>query len=308
MNRRPPDPNSVPTIAQRRRLLEAHRAATRFFRRELLRSTKGWAATYLVSRGARTLLTSDSRWTVGYAPDSRSRLVDHLRARGFDMETVRSAGLGLLSPEGRMVDRFRDQVMFPSWNDRLETVAYFGLCRGVKPYYAVSPATQIHRRSNALVGIAEQTDLLSEGAAPVLVNDPLDAVAIEQISRLSVGRWAGIPLCDTLLSAGQAGILGRYAAADTAIVVLADGEQGRRAAVGFLDDLSRFFTRVRAVELPAGHAASTLSSSKEGRQRLHDALLATRPLSDYREPRRRRRPAIRLPAADPDLPDPSPAP
>lgn len=194
MNWRAPDANSVPTIAERRRLLEVHRAATRFFRRELLRSTKGWAAEYLIRGGARALLTSESTWTVGYAPDSRSGLVDHLRARGFEMETVRNAGLGLLSPEGRMVDRFRDQVMFPSWNDHLEAVGYFGVRRGAEAYYVASPATQIHRRSNALLGVAEQHDLLSKGAAPVLVNDPLDAVAIERISRLSVGRWAGIPL------------------------------------------------------------------------------------------------------------------
>lgn len=261
-----------------------------------------------MSGGARVLLTSDSTWTVGYAPNSRSGLVDHLRARGLGMETVRNAGLGLLSPEGRMVDRFRDQVMFPSWNDRLETVGYFGVGRGAKPYYVASPATQIHRRSNALVGVAEQHDLLSEGAAPVLVNDPLDAVAIERISRLSVGRWAGIPLCDTLLSAEQARILGRYAATDTAIVVLADSSEGQRAAVGYLDDLSRFFARVWAVELPSGHSASTLITSEKSRQLLHDSLLVTRPLSDYRQPRKRRRPPIRLPAANPNPPALSPEP
>jgi hypothetical protein len=41
-----------------------------------------------------------------------------------------------------------------------------------------------------------------------------------EISALTDGIWAGIPPCDTPLSAEQAGILGRYAATDTAIVVL----------------------------------------------------------------------------------------
>ena len=53
MNRRPPDPNAVPTIAERRRLIEVNRAAARFFRRELLRTTKGWAGRYLTRAGAR---------------------------------------------------------------------------------------------------------------------------------------------------------------------------------------------------------------------------------------------------------------
>jgi DNA primase len=298
VNRRPRDPNSVPTIAERRRLLEVHRAATRFFRRELLRATDGWAGEYLVRGGASELLASNSGWAVGYAPDARSRLVDHLRARGFELASVRNAGLGLLNPEGRTVDRFRDQVMFPTRNDRLETVGFVGARNAEAPYYATSPATQVHRRSNSLVGVAEQLDLLSEGAVPVLVNDPLDAVAIERVSRLTIGGWAGIPLCDSLLSAEQARILGRYAATDAAIVVLADDKAGQRAAVGFLDDLSRFFRRVRAVELPANHSPSRLSISNGGLQRLHDALLITRPLSDYRPARKRRRPSAPGPAVD----------
>jgi DNA primase len=177
-----------------------------------------------LNAGARELLASDSSWRADYAPDARSLLVDYLSAQGYDMQTLRNAGLGQLTPEGRMVDRFRDLVMFPSCNERLETVGYFGVSRGPKPYYVASPATQIHQRSDALVGLAQQHDLLSEGAAPVLVNDPLDAVAVERISRLSAGRWAGIPLCDTLLSAEHARILGRYATTDTAIVVLTDDQ------------------------------------------------------------------------------------
>jgi DNA primase len=309
MNHRPPDANAVPTIAQRRRLLEVHRAATRFFRRELLQAKKGWSTDYLASGEASHLQSTDSRWLVGYAPHARSRLVDHLRSQGFDMATVQDAGLGLLSPEGRMIDRFRDQVMFPACNDQLQTVGYFGVGRGTSPYYAASPATQIHRRSNALVGVAEQTDLLSQGAAPVLVNDPLDAVAIERISRLSAGQWAGIPLCNTLLSAEQARMLGRYAATDMAIVVLSGDEDGQRAAVDFLNDLSRFFARVCAVELPAKQSASTMIATQSGRQRLHDILLTTRPLADYRQPQKRRRriPVPRPPTAEAPERDQSPS-
>ncbi|MFG1626239.1 hypothetical protein [Kribbella sp. NPDC049227] len=307
MNQRPRDPNSVPTIAERRRLLEANAAAARFFRRELLRATDGWVGEYLRRGGAGDLLETGSAWAVGHAPDARSRLVDHLRSRGFDLETVRRAGLGLLNPEGRTVDRFRDQLMLPARNDGLEAVGFVGVRRGVEaPYYSTSPATQVHRRSATILGVAEQLDLLSEGAAPVLVNDPLDAIAIEQVSRRSMCRWAGIPLCDSLLSAGQARILGTHAATDTAIVLLKDDTAGQRAAVGFLDDLTRFFPRVWAVELPNGQSARTLYSSGDGLQRLHDALMCARPLSDYRRARTPRRPRS-LSTAEPPLSDETPS-
>ncbi|WP_165555953.1 hypothetical protein [Kribbella pittospori] len=279
-------------------MIEVNSAAARFFRRELLRATDGWGREYLTRGGAGELLDPGSGWAVGQAPDARSRLVDHLRAKGLELDSVRRAGLGLLNPEGRTVDRFRDQVMFPARNDRLETVGFVGVRSGVgAPYYATSPATQVHRRSACLIGVTEQLDLLSEGAAPVLVNDPLDAIAIEQLSRRTMCRWAGIPLCDSLLSAGQARILGQHAATDTAIVVLADDKAGQRAAVGFLDDLTRYFPRVWAVELPDGHSARALYGSPDGLQRLHDALMMTRPLSDYLGHRKRMRPSVSLPDA-----------
>jgi hypothetical protein len=71
VNQRPCDPNSVPTIAERRRLLELTRAEKRFFRREMLRALNRWPGeTWSV--GA---LTNSSRRT----PDGR---LDMRQTRG----------------------------------------------------------------------------------------------------------------------------------------------------------------------------------------------------------------------------------
>lgn len=61
MDQRLPDANAVPSVAKRRRVREVHRAATRFFRRQLLRAKKGWAADYLASGVASHLQSTDSR-------------------------------------------------------------------------------------------------------------------------------------------------------------------------------------------------------------------------------------------------------
>lgn len=299
MERRPPDPKSTPTVAERRRLLDVNRAAAMFYRRQLLQAKNNWATNYLAAAGAREVLDPSSKWAIGYAPDARSRLVDSLRSRGFDQSSVRNAGLALLNPEGRTIDRFRDHLVLPARNDRLETVGFVGVRTTPEAYYVTSPETQVHRRSAAILGVAEQLDLLSEGATPVLVNDVLDAFAVERISRLTVGRWAGIPLCDRLLSVEQARILARYAASDTVIIAVRDTQTAQRAAIGFLDDLSRFFVRVWAAELPT---RSSVDASANGQQALHDALLTTRPLADYRGPHRRRRYA----ELDPGLAGPVP--
>ncbi|MFD7159403.1 hypothetical protein ACFV9C_32725 [Kribbella sp. NPDC059898] len=303
---RPRDPNSTPTIAERRRLLDVNRAAAMFYRRELLRAKKSWARTYLTDAGVGEVLDPGSSWAIGYAPDSRSRLVDSLRSRGFDLASVRNAGLGLLDPDDRTIDRLRDHLILPARNERLETVGFIGMRTTTAPYYMASPASQVYRRSNALVGVAEQLDLLSEGAVPVLVNHPVDALAVERISRLSIGRWAGIPLCDTLLSVQQAALLARYTSADTAIVAVPHAAAAQRAATGFLDDLNRFFPRIWAVELPSMFPDGPPHDDQTAQQALHDALLVTRPLSDYRRPKQRRPrrqdgPASEAPGHGPEL-------
>lgn len=117
MNQRPRDPDSVPTIAELRRLLEINAAASRFFRRELLRATDGWVREYLMCGGGRSV----GDW---FRMDGRPRAGRPLTVGGPPqvawLQTVRRAGLGLISPEGRTIDRFRDQLMLPARNDRLE--------------------------------------------------------------------------------------------------------------------------------------------------------------------------------------------
>ncbi|MFI5734980.1 hypothetical protein ACIA49_33015 [Kribbella sp. NPDC051587] len=268
------------------RLIEVNAAAARFYRRELKCDKKTWVRDFLMRGGVPELLAPDSHWALGFAPDARSRLVDHLRSQGFSLATVRDSGLGLLDADGRTVDRFRDQLMLPARNDRLQVTGFVGVRTGERaPYYAASPATAVHGRSASLIGVAEQFDLLDGEAQPILVNDPLDAFVIERLSRLGGGRWVGIPLCDSLLSADQARILGSYTAADTVIVLVTGKRAAQRVLADCYRDLTGFFRRVQAVELPSGNTPARLALAPGGLQRLHDALLRTRPLIDYRPSR-----------------------
>jgi DNA primase len=276
------DTDGVLLSGERQRLMIAHLSATKFFRRELLRANTGWPLEHLKTGGAEAVLSTESTWKLGYAPDSYSRLVDHLRSRGFDFRTLIRAGLAEWTEDGQAVDQFRDQLMLLARDDRLDPVGFVGIGQGPEATFTTSPTTLIHRPSNALVGIAEQLDLLTDGAMVVVVNDPRDAMAIEKISRMSAERWAGIPMCGSLVSSAQAKTLYQYTATDTVIVALNGDQMWQRTALAALTDLSYFYRRVRAVELPDGHTAASLLQTEGGAQRLHDALLTTRPLADYK--------------------------
>lgn len=260
--------------------MEAHVEAGQFFREQLLRHVSGWASVHLSQRGLGHVLRSSSPWKVGYAPDGWARLVDHLRSQGFDDETLLSAGLASATKKGYLVDRFRDRIMFPAWNSGEQLVGFVGRSRGGRAKYLNSPMTRIYQKSHTLVGFAEQRDLLESGATPVFVEGPMDAVAVDELSRMTSRGWAGLGVCGTTLSFHQASMVHQCSSSDTAVVgVDADGG-GRLAAVRWLDDLSSVFERVLVAEFPSGHDPSSLLETPAGADRLFEALSSPRPLAE----------------------------
>ncbi|GAA3097016.1 DNA primase catalytic core [Kribbella aluminosa] len=259
------------------RLVAAHVAAGQFFREQLLQSRAGWATAHLTQRGLEHLVRTTSHWNVGYAPDGWSRLVDHLRSRGFDDETLLASGLAKATKNGYLIDRFRDRIMFPAWDSGQMLVGFVGRSRGGRPKYLNSPTTRIYRKSDTLVGLAEQRDLLEGSATPVVVEGPMDAAAVDQLSRLTSHGWAGLAVCGTALSYGQATMVRQYSDGDTVIVAVDSDSAGRTAALRWLDHLSTFFKRVQVAELPSGHDPSSLLATPD---RLFEALSSARPLAE----------------------------
>ncbi|NUR97915.1 MAG: hypothetical protein HOV67_22000 [Kribbellaceae bacterium] len=260
--------------------MEAQVAAGQFFRERLLESGAGWAAVCLAQRGLGHVLRATSPWKVGYAPEGWAHLVDDLRSRGFADETLLAAGLASATRKGYLVDRFRDRIMFPAWDSAQELVGFVGRSRGGRTKYLNSPTTGIYQKSQTLVGLAEQRDLLESGATPVFVEGPMDAVAVDELSRLTSRGWAGLSVCGTALSFHQVSMVRRYSDSDTVIVGVDGDGAGRIAALRWLDDLSAFFKCVQVAEFPSGHDPSSLLETPAGADRLFEALSSPRPLAE----------------------------
>jgi DNA primase catalytic core len=255
-------------------------AAGDFFRNELLGSDGGWAPGYLTDRGLGHVLRRSSPWKVGYAPDGWAYLVGHLRHQGFEDRELVDAGLASVTKNGYLVDRFRDRIMFPAWDCDRQLVGFVGRSRSGRTKYLNSPATPIYQKSHTLVGLVEQRDLLETGAVPVLVEGPMDAVAIDELSRLTSRGWAGLAVCGTALSFQQATMV-RVASTNETVIVAADADAGGRpAAVRWLDGLSSVFTQVLVAEFPAGHDPASLLETPSGADRLFGALSSSRPLAE----------------------------
>lgn len=274
------DPGFVPTKEERLRVHEAITAAGRYFRRELLRATAGWPARLLRGRGLENTLAAGATWKIGYAPDSYSRLTDHLQKQGFDLATLVRAGLTGWTDEGAPIDRHRDQIMFLSRNDRLEPVGFVGIDQNGR-VDSLTPSTALHQSSNVLLGVQEQIDLLRQGATPIIVDSPTDALAIEELSRTTTKGYVGIPICESPMSSAQARMLARHSETDHAIVMIPNERAGRERAIGASLDLALFFDRIRVIRLPPENAMSILTHSPRDRQTMLAYLSLARPLTGH---------------------------
>jgi DNA primase len=266
---------------ERRRMLEANASAAQYYRRELLRATDGWPLEYLKAHGAESVLSAASPWKVGYAPPAWSNLVDHLRGQGFGYGTLVRAGLMTWSEHDEAVDQHRDKLMLVARDRRLAAVGFVGIGPDGNARSA-SPVTAIHRPANVLVGIEEQRNLLARGAVPVIVDSPMDAIAVSNAGIEAGGSWAGIPLCGGGLSTSHVKTLREFSATDKVIVALGGSRAERDQSAGYVLDLAFFFDRVRGFEVPAGESLAGLAQKEHGAAGLNEVLRDARPLMTYR--------------------------
>lgn len=271
------DPGFAITAEERRRSFEAVVCAVQFYRGELLRVT-GWPVEYLKEARLEQVLSEDSDWRVGYAPDTLTSLVDHLAAENFAYSTMESAGLVRRAGAAEVSDHFRDHLVVVARDAQLHPTGLVGIGRDGRAQ-SVSPATAIHQPSNVLVGIAEQLDLLRDGAAPVIVDNLADAIAVSNMSRETDGRWAGIPVFGDGLSTSQVRMLRKFTLGDTAIVLVSGDEHRRKLTTAYLFDVALYYDRVRAVAI--SHSLSTIAAAESGSQVLNDLLATARPILSH---------------------------
>ena len=148
--------------------------------------------------------------------------------------------------------------------------------------HQATPATPIHRPADVMVGILEQIDLLKQGATPVIVDHPIDAMAIGQLSLSTTRRYVGVPTAGSPLSIVQAQTLARYGRCDRVIVMAQTETEGRGPGRVLQPSLSRFFGHVLTAQRPPGAVRSGLARTAADRDALLRNLSVATPLRSPR--------------------------
>ncbi|RFS84642.1 hypothetical protein D0T12_13935 [Actinomadura spongiicola] len=261
--------------------------AERFFHARL---TDSWVPGYLAGRGFPAAV--QRRWRIGYAPNGPRALTDHLRKLGHADDDITAAGLarpddgpggGKRAGNGngeRLRDTFRDRAMFAIRTQDGAVAGFIGRRRddAPGPKYLNGPATSLFHKGELLYGLHEARDRLAAGARPVIVEGPLDAIAV---TMAAPAEYAAVATCGLTLTAEQFDALAGIADLDGLGVLLAlDGDPaGRAGAVRVWERLAGVGGPVETTALPPGHdPAGVLASG--GRAAVRNALRTRTPLMD----------------------------
>jgi DNA primase catalytic core len=238
----------------RDRLIQLNSQAAAFFTDHYPDS---WAPGYLRQRLG-TDLATDPRFSPGRAPAGWTALVDHLRARGATETELLAAGLAQRARTGGLIDRFRDRLTFPV-RDADGAIRGFIARRNPSaadegragPKYLNTPGTDLYRKGEHLFGLYEARDALAAGAAPALVEGPLDAVAV---TLAGDGHTVGVATLGTALTEKQADLLRPHIrAAGPGILVATDNDPaGQQAAERIFWQLTARGDDPRRLALPDG--------------------------------------------------------
>ncbi|MGC5780406.1 DNA primase [Methylobacterium sp. NFXW15] len=224
-----PTAESRETEKKRATAIDVMEMAAAWFE-DRLRSSKGTEArSYLDRRG----LGEDvrRRFRLGYAPNERYALRDHLAEKGIDRDTMVELGL-IAGGEDIAVpyDYFRDRVMFPITDLRGRVVAFGGraLSKDVRAKYLNSPETPLFSKGRMLYNLHNARKAAHERSSVIAVEGYVDVIAMTL-----AGHAETVAPLGTALTEDQLALLWRHA--DEPILCFDGDGAGLRAAHRALD-------------------------------------------------------------------------
>ncbi len=226
----------------RTKILQINRETARFYY-AVLNSDAGAAGREYFQK--RMLLPETIRhFGLGYSPQSRFALVDHLEKKGFTQEEMILANVAFKSRSGRAVDRFFERVMFPIIDLRGNVVAFGGRTLGdSKPKYLNTSETPVFSKGEMLFALNFAKNLAS--GRLILCEGYMDVISMHQ-----AGFTEAVATLGTALTPQQAHLMARYA---KEVVVSYDADEaGQKAAARAIPILRGAGLSVRVLAIAGG--------------------------------------------------------
>ena len=262
--------------AEQRSLVDVMELASKYFEAALAHNIGARARGYLFERGVSA--SSQSRFRIGFAPDSRNGLKEHLAANGVSAQAMIDTGL-VTSRDGDPLtyDRFRNRVMFPITDFRGRVIAFGGraLSPDVPAKYLNSPETQLFSKRQTLYNGQTARAAARDGARVIVVEGYLDVIAA-----VSAGFEGTVAPLGTALTEEHVQLLWRMS--DNPVLCFDGDKAGLKAAERAADLILPHLKPGKSVKiatLPEGQDPDDLIKS-QGKAAFTDVIEKARSLSD----------------------------
>ncbi len=222
------DPRAQEQAKQRSTLHDVMELAVKFYRLQLNSAAASQAREYIAGRG----LTDAhiERFEIGFAPSSRTALMDHLKSKNIDIKQMDEAGLIIIPDSGTPFDRFRDRIMFPIRDGRGKPTAFGGraMSAEAKAKYLNSPETPLFDKGRSLYNHQPAREASGKCGSLIVAEGYMDVIALA-----SHGFDHSVAPLGTAITDDQLRLMWRIT--DEPIIALDGDTAGLRAAMRLID-------------------------------------------------------------------------
>jgi len=240
-----PEGNSAEEIEKaklKRELLNINVEAARFFFTHLNSPQGEKARQYLEKRNISKQVIR--KFGIGYSPEERERLYNHLRSKGFGDDAILRSGLVLKGKNGGFYDRFRGRIMFPIFDIRGNVIGFGGrVTDSSLPKYMNSPKTLVYDKGKNLYALNFAKN--SGEKRLIVVEGYMDVISLHQRGIINTVASLG-----TALTESQGRLLKKYA--EEVIISYDSDSAGQAATMKGLDLMKNIGCNVKVLSLPQG--------------------------------------------------------
>ena len=223
------DPQAQQKADQRSQLVEVMEAAVQYYRLQLNTAQGAGARDYLNARGMPE--NTVKRFEIGFAPDTRNGLFQHLTSKNIAPDLIVDAGLAIKPDDGgKPFDRFRGRIMFPIRDIRGRAIAFGGRAMdpNARAKYLNSPETLLFDKGRTLYNHAPAREAAGKAQSLIVAEGYMDVIALAQ-----AGFDHAVAPLGTAITEDQLLLMWRLT--PEPIIALDGDKAGLRAAMRLID-------------------------------------------------------------------------
>ncbi|WP_208349073.1 DNA primase [Pseudaestuariivita rosea] len=223
------DPQAQQKADRRTELADVMEQAVQYYRLQLKTAAAQDARDYLTRRGLSD--ATQDRFDIGFAPDARQGVFQHLTGKGVAADLIVDAGLAARADDGgQPYDRFRGRIIFPIRDPRGRCIALGGRAMdpNARAKYLNSPETDLFDKGRSLYHHGPAREAAGKGAPLIVAEGYMDVIAL-----VEGGFGATVAPLGTAITEDQLRLLWRIA--PEPIIALDGDTAGLRAAYRLID-------------------------------------------------------------------------